>query len=527
VKADSAQLIQVLAQEGGTDSVAIKVESTGPSRWRYLYHLAEYGLGVQWRVHCSDVQTALRGLLERVFFHWEEVGGVRVMTRPFRPTYATVNGALGEARAALLRYTWGVRPLTRAEFLAPLGGSKLRRYTAAADANEITPITKREAVLKTFVKAEKLNVTAKSDPDPRVIQPRDPRYCYELGLYTKACEPMIYKAINRMFREKVVMKGKNADQRGEAIAKVWHSYRDPVAIGMDASRWDQHVAEAMLQFEHSVYNSIFHDPWLRFLLVLQLVNIGVVFAPDGRIKYTVRGSRMSGDMNTALGNVLLMCLLIWSYLRTKLFRVSLINDGDDSVLICERQHSHLFADLPAWFANLGFVMKVEEPVDVLEKVAFCQAHPVEIVPGVWRMVRDPRVTLDKDLAVVKPITTESDFHYHRNAIGQCGLALAGDVPVLWQYYQMMCRGTSISKRIQRRLVEKPLETGMDFLAHGMEQKFREPHPCSRVSFFKAFGITPDLQVALEKKYSSMRLDWFDPIQVTDTASVYGTSHMVV
>jgi len=485
-----------------------------------LHHLVSWGTGVQFRVHCPDVKTALRGLLERVFYHWEVVDGVKMMVRPFRPTFENVVRIMGEARNQLLRHTNMVSPLTREQFLVPLGGSKLARYEAAADSVEASPIEDKDAYLQTFVKAEKLNVSAKADPDPRVIQPRTPRYCYSVGLYIKGCEHMLYKAINRMFGRKTVMKGLNADQRGMAFHRTWNEFANPAAIGLDASRFDQHVSRALLEFEHSIYNSIYRDSELARLLRMQLRNVGFVRADDGTIKYVVDGSRMSGDMNTSLGNVLLMCLMVWSYLQGKPFRVALLNDGDDCVLICERQNVGQFADLAGWFQQLGMVMKVEEPVFCLEEVEFCQAHPLEVRPGLWRMVRDPRQVLSKDLCVVKPVRDEQYWKAMRKAIGECGLSLAGDVPVFGAFYNSLLKDTTLSKRAAAKLSNRAPETGMEYLARGMSAKYCEPHTVCRVSFAKAFGIWPDLQVALEGELSKLTPLWRKPVVVSHVSNVF-------
>jgi len=513
-KRDAEELIERLNVPNRPDRVVFSPNPAGPSRIRLLTHLVPWGTGVQYRVHCPDVKTAMRGLLERVFYHWEEVDGRQQMVRPHQPTQEIVDALLGRSRAELLRRTGHVTPWTRDQFLAPLGGSKLARYSDAADSVEADPVTERDAYLQTFVKAEKLNVTAKSDPDPRVIQPRNPRYCYAVGLYIKACEHMVYKAINRMFGRKTVMKGLNADERGAAFSRTWAEFVDPVAIGLDASRFDQHVSRVLLEFEHSVYNSIYHEPELARLLRMQLVNKGFVRAEDGTIKYTVEGSRMSGDMNTSLGNVLLMCLMCHAYLAGKPFKTALLNDGDDCVVMCERENVEAFADIPEWFRQLGMIMKVDRPVFVLEEVQFCQSQPVEVQPGCWRMVRDPNCVLSKDACVVKPVRDKTNFDFFRKAISDCGLALAGDVPVFCEYYTALGRSVNQTKRFNRRWRDRRPETGMDFLALRMPIKYQEPSVCARVSFSKAFGIWPDQQVAMEQEYRRAAAVWARPTIVS-------------
>lgn len=495
-------------------------DKLGFPRTRKLVHMSDLGTGTQYRVHSGDVRTAVRGILERVFYHWEVVDGVKTMRRPYRPSPQVVNAKLRISRNRLLSHTYAVRPFSRAEFLAPLGGSKLARYTKAADDYELRDITYRDAYMQTFIKAEKLNVSAKPDPDPRVIQPRTALYCYGVGRYIKACEKMLYRAVDRLFDGKTVMKGLNADQRGAAFHAAWGKYVVPAAIGIDASRFDMHVCRSLLEFEHSIYNSIYRSAELKKLLKMQLRNKGFVRTDDGWVKYTVDGSRMSGDMNTSLGNVILMCLMVHAYLLTKPVDFSLLNDGDDCVLIGESANMHYLEDLPEYFADLGMIMKVEPVVHELEAVEFCQAHPVEVQPGTWRMVRDPRVTLSKDLCCVKPIQTEKQYDLQRHSVSQCGLSLAGDVPVFNEFYAALGRNAEPSQRALKRKAARGLETGMEFLAVGMSPKFCKPSDCCRLSFAKAFDIWPDTQLAMEQELRSKVVEWKKPHHVSHVVNVF-------
>ncbi len=114
------------------------------------------------------------------------------------------------------------------------------------------------------------------------------------------------------------MKGMDVRTVAKVLREKWDMFPNPVAIGLDASRFDQHVSVPALEFEHSVYLSCFkqkkHRERLAKLLKLQLENHCTGYAEDGVIKYTTTGTRMSGDMNTSLGNCVLMCSLIHSYL---------------------------------------------------------------------------------------------------------------------------------------------------------------------------------------------------------------------
>lgn len=512
-----------LINEQGIGRIECKVVVASPDVRRHLLHVGPFGNHVQFRVHSPDVQTACRGLIERVFLHFEEHEGRKVLVPPFKPTQKAVDRLLGGSARKLVDLFTPVRKLTPEEFLSPLPSRKKARYSKAYESLQSRPIVPKDAFLSTFVKAEKLNVTAKPDPSPRVIQPRDARYCFEVGLYIKGMEHMIYQAIDQLFGARTVMKGLNADRRGAAFADARRRFCDAVFVGLDASRFDQHVSPALLKLEHWVYLQAYNDPYFKKLLRMQLRNRGYVRTPDGTIKYTVHGSRMSGDMNTSLGNVLLMCLMVHAYMESVGLSVNsyrLLNDGDDCVLVLERSDLAKLDTLPEWFGGVGMIMKVEEPVSELEHVEFCQSHPIEVTEGVWRMVRDPRTVLSKDLCVVKPIHTEGAYNRQRYSIGECGLSLAGDVPVYWSFYQMMGRGVCLSRKARRTFRRSGPETGMDYLALGMNRKCTEPTSTCRVSFWKAFGMTPGEQVALEAQYNRITPEWRKPEIVYHVGDIY-------
>jgi hypothetical protein len=203
---------------------------------------------------------------------------------------------------------------------------------------------------------------------------------------------------------------------------------------------------------------------------------------------------MSGDMNTALGNCLIMCALVHALARERGVRVRLGNNGDDCVVFMERRHLKRFSTgLKEWFLEFGFNMKVEEPVTTFEALEFCQAHPVW--DGLrWIMVRDPRVCTSKDACcVVKDYGWGPAAMAWLGAVGECGLAMSGGIPILQEYYHAMSRHGVAGKQIAC-----VRETGMAFLAAGLHRPVREPSEACRESFFRAFGILPSHQVAIEE-----------------------------
>jgi hypothetical protein len=235
---------------------------------------------------------------------------------------------------------------------------------------------------------------------------------------------------------------------------------------------------------------------------MQLHNVGFARASDGTVKYKVDGSRMSGDMNTALGNCLIMCALCHAYARHAGIRARLLNNGDDCVLIMERSDYAKVSDLGAWFLDRGFTMKVERPESILECVSFCQTHCLHLGDGKHRMVRNPHVALAKDSCSTLPLTQGNMVRKYLGTLGDAGMALNSGVPVFQEYFA----GLSRESRGMRLGQTTNMECGMMNLAKGMVVCRANISAAARLSFYLAFGITPDYQLALEEFHASWAFD---------------------
>ena len=75
----------------------------------------------------------------------------------------------------------------------------------------------------------------------------------------------------------------NADKQGQVLRSMWEEFDSPVGVGLDASRFDQHVSMAALKVEHDHWVSMVPSEcrqWLRELLNYQLVNHGRAVFPS-------------------------------------------------------------------------------------------------------------------------------------------------------------------------------------------------------------------------------------------------------
>jgi len=385
----------------------------------------------------------------------------------------------------------GSLPVSGETFVSHYRGQKFLRYFAALASLRSKPIRKQDSFPSVFLKAEKW-VAEKAG---RLISARHPRYNLEVGRYLQPIERMVYRAIDAVFGGPTIMKGLTPQQRAEVIRQHWACFKDPVAVGQDFSKFDQHISRQALQYEHGFYMRVYPgDSHLAMLLGWQLGTTCYANLRDGRVKYTVEGGRMSGDMNTAMGNCIISAALLWAYCQERGIRVKAIVDGDDSVTFLERRDVRAYLDgIEGWMAEKGFRLVTEEPVDRISRVEFCQSRYLDI--PACTMVRDPVKAITQDHAWV--VDTTISYEEVMAATGLGGLSLYGNIPVLGAYYQMLARSTELSTKTLQRLSFQ--DSWLRDAAIGTGG-YVEPSEAARYAFWLSWDITPGEQRALEREF---------------------------
>lgn len=438
-------------------------------------------------VHNPSLVNLSRAVVERILC---TVDGEE-LTSPLRPE-ANAFDELRDIRAAVLKNTCSSKVATIEEFPSLYRDPRKRAiYERAVTSLQSTSVHKGDSIIKVFVKAEKVNFTAKPDPAPRAIQPRGPRYVVSLGRYLKPFEKCVYAGFAATFGYNVVCKGMNAAETANQLWENWSQYDDPVALGLDATRFDQHVSFEALEFEHGWYNMTFNDPHLEKLLRWQLINMGVGYVEGGKVKYKVRGCRASGDPNTSLGNVIIMCSIVLAFFRAIGVDARLANNGDDCVIFCSRKDEHRFGAISGWCERFGFKLTQDPTVDEFEKIQFCQTQPVYTSEG-WRMVRNPYTATSKDMVSLLSWNSELEFDRWRGAISRCGSSLTSGVPYWDAFYKRL--GGLVDEKSECEL----RKSGLGYMAARMNVVNSSITPEVRYSFWRAFGMLPDEQLALEE-----------------------------
>lgn len=450
-------------------------------------------------VHNNTLRNLKRGIAERVLFLAK---GGKLVPCP-RPSPELVIERTKAFRVLLLKKLPSTTPVSMEDYPQLYSGRKQQIMQQAVESLMVRPVEERDAWLKWFIKYEKIDGTAKGDPAPRVISPRDPRYNVSVGLWLKPAEHKLFKGIARVWGEPTVAKGVNALQVGKMIAEKWNSFADPVAVGLDASRFDQHTSYEMIRyFEHVVYNKWFKDAEFNRIIAWQLNNKGRGYTDDGMVKAQIKGCRMSGDMNTSSGNCLIMCCLVWSYAQDRGVKCKLINNGDDCVVfMSSRQLSTFQHGLNEWFLELGYNMKVEPPVYEIERIEFCQAHPVAIGNGEYIMVRNIATALAKDSMALINADHPDSLGAWCATVGDGGTACYGGIPVLGSFYRYYSRLGKANPKWGKSYQVR----GFDYLSRGMNFRDAVISPVTRCSFYVAFGILPVEQEVLESHFDNLGL----------------------
>jgi hypothetical protein len=146
----------------------------------------------------------------------------------------------------------------------------------------------------------------------------------------------------------------------------------------------------------------------------------------------------------------------------------------------------------------------------IEKIEFCQAHPVAVEDG-YVMVRNLEASLAKDSVCLVRIDHPDSVAAWLGAVGAAGTALNGGIPVLDSMYKAYERsGVVVPKWAKDYGV-----TGMSYLAHGMNRRGLPVLSKTRLSYYIAFGLLPDEQLMLERYFDNLSIPRCLPVSPID------------
>lgn len=390
-------------------------------------------------------------------------------------------------------------------------GAKRQRYMDAVDQFLRYGVQKFDAYCTMFVKGDRFCGEEKVDPDPRAIQFRGSKYCVALAQFLQPMEHFIYTLdcfSAGVPASRNVAKGLNSVDRAELLVDKMSHFRNPRVVSLDASRFDKHVALELLSIEHMIYTLV--NPHWFFKLLLRMQLVSVVRAKHG-FKYVVRGRRMSGDMNTALGNCLLMLVMLVAFMWSlSIEKWDCFDDGDDCLLIVEEEDllSVLTAVQPH-FLEYGMEMKVERVASSVHEVIFCKSSVVEVTEARFKFVRDYRAVISKSLSGIRHWQDPNYRIKVLRAIGLCELVLNLGVPVLQSFACAILR--NVGRPLDLHLASDGLRARAqrELKALGVDAASVSPRLITeeaRSSFAVAFDCPIDEQLYYERFFNTWTFD---------------------
>jgi hypothetical protein len=403
-----------------------------------------------------------------------------------------------------------IEPWTRERLLADVPASRrkvvresqeyVRQHGLGQKDFRVSAFPKKEKAVGPLVEeALATNVSPLQEKTDREIQFRRPPATYELARGLRPLEHSLFArrdGVRVPSEDRWFAKGMNSWQIAGNLRKKWDKFAHPVALLLDHSKFDAHLNwEMREEIEWSYYRACLRSPKMAYLLKQQGVNYAT--ASCG-IKYKVRGTMMSGEYNTSLGDCIvnLACLLYWIHVVCGVEDAEMLVNGDDSVVILDRSRLHQ-VDV-SWFETFGMKTKCER-ADNFGSVDFCQCKPVEVRPNVWRMVREPARVISRCSYTDKCMVGRGKLKL-LGAIAAGELACNEGVPILEAYAKMLERSAQgeLSEALRdEHLARRGNETVLG--STGV-------HPVARVSFEESFGISPWEQREWERFFNEATLD---------------------
>lgn len=388
------------------------------------------------------------------------------------------------------------------EWIRQYTGRKLTMYKNAALDLRVVPFNRSDRYIKSFVKPEKIS---DPDKDPRTIQARNPRFNFCLGNYLKPIEHKLYniqgsRQLRRILpKGRLIAKGLDLRARAAMLETKMAKFTKPTCLSIDASRFDAHVSQALLECEHAVYKRAYPgDPFLQKLCDMQLVNHGVTASG---IAYRCPGGRMSGDMNTALGNCVIVVLVVAAAMqRAKIppHQWDMLCDGDDTLIFTHGPLAQKVKDaILSGFTDAGFKLKIEGQATTLHDIPFCQTRYIRTADGA-KMVPVPVREYSRALVSTRHFQHPKSIPAVLQQIGLCELAITMGVPMLQSFAQAMIRNAGgVTPKPDTNYTGRIFKAQREFKSH---RGVIKPLPITleaRADFADAFGIEPEDQVRFE------------------------------
>jgi hypothetical protein len=348
-----------------------------------------------------------------------------------------------------------------------------------ANMNSVTgPFT----AAKGFVKVQKRDTYGKWLSEFRVIMYKLKEINILLRPNVVPLERAMYEHRERGLR--LFAKGRNLIDRASDILEIWFSFRNPVCVSIDCTRFDLHHREKFKELERRLLVEVGVSEALAHSVLKSQVCM------QHKTRFSTF-SRLSGELITALGNCISASAMTDSYFanNAKNIHYHYYDDGDDCLVFVEQSDEHVLAGLPAWFEHFGHEMRIDNRAVEYENIVFCQTCPIPYAGG-YCMTRDPRKTIATLLCnKIKPDKVNAAYYA---TVAECLLHCNNGVPMV----TTLCK--NMMKISNKRVVVKE-----DFLYLAGNVKLT-PGPETRAACVRVFDLDEQSIAAYESVYSKLQ-----------------------
>uniref|UniRef100_V5GP63 RNA-directed RNA polymerase n=1 Tax=Anoplophora glabripennis TaxID=217634 RepID=V5GP63_ANOGL len=435
-----------------------------------VHDVIAHGMGYQINVHTSCICNELVALTNR-----------HLVDRTYIPFDKRLWARISHSTERF--YPRELRPVAYEDVIRGYSGAKKRSYHNAMVELRQFGLQPKHMMVKMFVKPDRYPVGDIEGKDPRAIQYRSPHFNLAMGSYIKSFEEEIYSTIhyNVVSRTRVIAKGLNNYQRAELFLNKVEHFRNPRFVLLDHSRFDSTINVDHLKSTHRKYQRAFKSRQLYHLCRAQLHNTG--YSKFG-IKYRTKGTRMSGDCDTACGNSVINGDVLYGFLtESGVEKYDIILDGDDSVVIVEATDIEKLDY--TLFGRMGFDTKHEVVKDI-DEVEFCQCKIILAQQPVW--VRNPARVLSHSSVSRKKFANKT-YERWLSAVGQCEVASNRGVPVVQAYGEQLAALSDkplVDDELRYRWEAYPTRSSLPVLAD------------ARDTFALCFGVHHEIQLLMEQ-----------------------------
>ncbi|APG76335.1 hypothetical protein 3 [Hubei tombus-like virus 18] len=352
-----------------------------------------------------------------------------------------------------------------------------------------------------FIKPDRYKVEECLNKAPRAIQFRSRMFNLKMATYLKPVEQHFCKYF-KPYGTRVCAKGLNLRERGRLIMEKIRKFHNPCYINIDHSKFDSTVNLDHLKNLHKLYRRVCGKTIQKYLKY-QYKNR--CYSKNG-IKYQTEATRCSGDFDTGLGNTIINAACLMYVFRN--IKVEFILDGDDAVVILEKAdlNNVKFDD----FEKFGFETTMEIVYDKY-KIEFCQSRLV--YNRGWMLSRNPFRAISHQSHTRSRIGPKGLVRY-LSGVGKCELACSAGIPLLDKFANMLMLSSD------RPLLDVESLGKMSIL--GWAEESLDVRWNTRISFWKAWGVPPDVQEWLE----TLLLPPYAYSGVTESKKVQGL-HQVI